>query len=563
MELLRAQNLSFCYASADGVKRPEEKPIIENVSFSIEEGSFVLLVGPTGCGKTTLLRLIKKELAPHGEMTGELLYRGKKLEHSSQIGYVMQNPEHQCVTDKVWHELAFGLENRNTPYDEMRFRCGEMAAYFGMEEWLEKEVDALSGGQKQKMNLASVLVMQPELIILDEPTSQLDPIAADEFIAMLKRLNEETGITVLIAEHRLERLMAYADRLLLMENGHLCYEGEPRRLREQDVVPAIRKALPCGMQIGLAMKSETLPVTVSETRSFLGECCGRMKSVSKEIPCRHVGEGEPPALAGAYGIPGDEKQEALIWKDVSFRYQRRDADVLRHFRLTLHRGEIVCLMGSNGSGKTTALKCAAGILRPYGGAVRAMLPMQDGGRVRKRRGSEGDLFASVAYLPQDVETVFLYDSVDEELLRIPEEVLKSYPFDLENLRGKHPYDLSGGEKQMLALAVVLGNGKDILLLDEPAKGLDAASRERLIAFLSYLRTEGKGILVVTHDVEFAASCGDYLGFVSCGEVVSLAPVREFFRRHLFYATQASKIARGFYEDIVTTEELIECVSGIS
>lgn len=563
MELLRAQNLSFRYASADGAKRLENQPIIENVSFSIEEGSFVLLVGPTGCGKTTLLRLLKKELAPHGETTGELLYRGKKLEDSSQIGYVMQNPEHQCVTDKVWHELAFGLENRNTPYDEMRFRCGEMAAYFGMEEWLEKEVDALSGGQKQKLNLASVLVMQPELIILDEPTSQLDPIAADEFISMLKRLNEETGITVLIAEHRLERLMTYADRLLMMENGRLCYEGEPRRLREQDVVPAIREALPCGMQIGLAMKSEVIPVTVSETRTLLGEYREKIDSVSKDIPCRHVGTGGASVLTGSYGIQAGEKQGALIWKDVCFRYRRQDADVLRHFSLTLHRSEIVCLMGSNGSGKTTALKCAAGILRPYVGEVKGILPVQDGGQDRKRRRSEGELFSTVAYLPQDVETVFLYDSVDEELGRIPAEVLKSYPFDLQPLRGKHPYDLSGGEKQMLALAVVLGRGKDIILLDEPGKGLDAASRERLIAFLSYLRKEGKSILVVTHDVEFAAACGDYLGFVSRGEVVSLAPVREFFRRHLFYATAASKIARGFYEDIVTTEELIECVSGIS
>ena len=450
---------------------------------------------------------------------------------TTKVGFVMQNPDYQCVTDKVWHELAFGLENMGLEQQEMRFRCAEMASYFGMDAWLDKEVHTLSGGQKQLLNLASVLVMRPEILILDEPTSQLDPIAAENFIQTLKKLNEETGITILLAEHRLEAVLPLADKALFLEQGRIIYEDKPENMTStMPVYTSFQRALPCSMRLFLETTgektSENCPLTVVEARQYLA------KNFMKE----QQGESKDKKPTMKKKQQSD-KAPVLELKSIWFKYKKKGLDVLKDTSLQLQQGEIFCLLGANGSGKSTALKCAAGILKPYAGKI----------KVKNK---------TIGYLPQNVETVFVTDMVEEDLKLVGLKEDFEFPFDLSPYYKKHPYDLSGGEKQIVAIAKVLLKGADILLLDEPAKGLDANAKNILLELLRALKAQGKTILLVTHDVEFAALCGDRLALFYRGEIVSSGSEKDFFIRNAYYTTAASRVARGFFEGVVTTDELL-------
>lgn len=536
MEILALKDLSFTY--------PDGKNVLKDVSFSLREGEFALLCGSTGSGKSTLLRLLKRHIAPLGERGGEISLLGRRedelgdREAASAVGFVNQRPEEQIVCDKVWHELAFGLENMGLEQGEIRRRVAEMACYFGIDGWFDKKVSELSGGQKQLLNLASVMVTSPKLLLLDEPTSQLDPIAASDFINTLKKLNRDLSLTVLIAEHRLEELIPICDRIIVLERGGLAGDGAPREimplLTELD---GLRGAAPAASRIWARVPVGEMPMDIREGRRWLAS---NFQRISVEDTPKKV-EKEKRAVA-------------LELSGVSFRYERESADVLRELSLRVYEGESFFLLGANGSGKSTMLKVGAGLLKPYSGKVKIF-----GKKLGDYR--DGSLYREcLALLPQDVQTLFLKNTVREELEESGGDS-RELPFDISHLYSKHPYDLSGGEQQLVAIAKALGRKPRILLLDEPTKGLDAEKKEALVHLFGRLKASGITIVAVTHDAEFAALCADRCAMFFRGGIASVGETEEFFSGNSFYTTAASRISRDHFNGAVTVDRVAElCLS---
>ena len=540
MELLRVENLNFAYS--DG------KQALENISFSLEEGEMLCVCGPTGSGKSTLLRLLKRELSPRGTKNGVIYLNGRKqdslseFEAATEVGFVMQRPDMQIVTDKVWHELAFGLENIGVKQDEIRRRVCEIAGYFGMESWFDRSTDSLSGGQKQLLNLASVMVMQPSLLILDEPVSQLDPIAASDLLATVKKLCREFGITVIAAEQRLEELIPASDKLLALKDGRIVTFGETRECvkalmsdehfavsmpasaklyRKLTGVAFERKeALSSHKRSGSEPDNPEIPLSVGEGRRFLKNMVSEIKSHDSGLPEDKEKSGTENVEGNdalKKGRPEKEKNDfALEFREVYLKYERAGRDILQALSFKVRKGEIFCMLGGNGAGKSTAVSAAAGLVKPYTGKIKVF-----GKNIRDYRGQE--LYREcVALLPQDVQTVFLTDDIN----------------------GRHPYDLSGGEQQLAALDIVLATKPRLLLLDEPTKGLDAVLTGELVNRLRALAQEGVTIVIVSHDVEFAACVADRCSLLFNGEVVSVSDSRDFFAGNYFYTTALSRITRG-------------------
>ncbi len=547
MEILQIEDLSFCYPNT-------AVAALTDLNLSVERGEFVVVCGESGCGKTTLLRLLKKELIPAGEQSGSVRYCGTPVGElddrtsAARIGFVMQDPDSQIVTDRVWHELAFGAENLGIPSDVIRRRAGEMAAYFGIDGWFRQSTDTLSGGQKQLLNLASVILLQPELLILDEPTAQLDPIAAADFIATLHRLNRELGLTVILSEHRLEEVFPIADKILLMDGGRVLLYEPPRavgrRLSERSSAHPMLAGLPSAVRICSALGEEgDCPLTVREGRDYLES--------------RYTGAVQP-----AESAPSPDGELRIELRDVWFRYEKDSPDVLRGASLQVKAGEIFALLGGNGAGKTTALNLIAGLSRPYRGKV-----LVDGKPIDRYKG--GSLYQErLAQLPQNPRTLFLQTTVEADLTA----AAAACPTDrrADELRAvverlgigahlsKHPYDLSGGELQLCALAMLLLRNPRVLLLDEPTKGLDAAAKRRLCELLNELAAEGTAILTVTHDVEFAAECAHRCALFFDGQVLSADAPARFFGENNFYTTAASRMARGLWRSAVTCGQVIDC-----
>lgn len=546
MEILHLENISFTYPNS--INRA-----VDNFSLSVKSGEFVVVCGKSGCGKTTLLRLIKKEIAPHGDLSGGIFYKGIPLNEldpkisAREIGFVQQNPDSQLVTDKVWHELAFGLENLNVPSEEMRLRVGEISDYFGIHNWFYRDVNTLSGGQKQLVNLAAAMVMQPEILLLDEPTSQLDPIAAADFISILEKLNKELGITLILAEHRLEELFPIADRIVLMDSGRQVINCDPRSFGEKLKnlnSSEFFKMLPSSVRIfnGVNVKARC-PLTVKEGREFLQLYF--KKDIKDYIPPQRQ---EPD-------------QTALQLKNVWFRYERDSQDVLKNLNLTLKYGELLCVLGTIGSGKTTMLNVAAGVANPYKGHV-----LFEGKRIGKK--NSGVLEAKIAYLPQNAQLMFVKDSIIEDYydmlsnLGISEKAQEriaatSEKLGVNDLLDKHPYDLSIGQLQKCALAKLLMLEPKILLLDEPTMGLDAGFKQVLADILKNKKAEGTAILMVTHDVEFAAEHADRCALFFDGGIISVGAPEEFFLNNYFYTTAANRISRHMYNKAITCSAVIE------
>lgn len=548
MEILQIKNLTFRYPEA-------KKDALENVSLSIPEGEFICICGESGCGKSTLLKLIKRELSPYGDCRGEIWYKGSLLSEiddrsiASEIGFVLQDPETQIVTDRVWHELAFGLENLGLKKEVIHRRVAEMASYFGIEEWFHKKTSDLSGGQKQLLNLASVMAMNPKVLLLDEPTAQLDPIAAANFIGTLHKLNRELGLTILLVEHRLEEVFPIADKVLLMEKGKLLYGDTARGInhffKENPAHPMIA-GMPSAMRIHslLGAEGET-PVTVREGRDFVTETYENMIDTVEHLPytCN--------------------REKAVELKEVWFRYGKDLPDVLKGVSMTVYKGEHFCILGGNGTGKTTTLNVIAGLRKAYRGKVKI-----DGKHITSYPGNSLYI-RNLARLPQNPQTVFLEKTVKEDLL----EACKSMNDSIEEAEKKinqiseklgiadfldnHPFDLSGGEQQKAALAKILLLEPKILLLDEPTKGIDAYSKQNLLQILEELKASGITIITVTHDIEFAASVADRCGLFFDGELVSTAIPSEFFSENHFYTTAANRISRGYFKNAVLCEEVAE------
>ena len=502
MENYIFKNVSFSYPE-------QEQRALKSISFEVTQGEFLVLCGPSGCGKSTLLRHLKTCLKPHGTLTGDILFDGYKLDdvdartQSQKIGFVMQSPENQVVTDKVWHELAFGLESLGYDTPTIRRRVAEVAAFFGIEKWFYKNVSKLSGGQKQLLSLASFMAMQPSVLVLDEPTAQLDPIAATDFLALLGRINRELGTTVILTEHRLEEAFVYATRVVVMEKGEIICDDVPQKvgltLKEKE--NSMFLAMPTAMRVWAGVETDlSCPLTVRDGSNFLN-------SRNKEKPLRELYKKDDLIQSEDVALRVDN-----IW----FRYEKDSPDVVKGFSLELKKGEFYALLGGNGAGKTTALKVLSGILPSYRGDVK--------------------INGKLSHLPQNPQTLFVKRTVREDLYEVFKGVKMSKEekdeqisrvvklCELSAFLDRHPYDISGGEQQRTALAKVLLTSPDILLLDEPTKGFDAEFKVSFANILKKLLKQGVTILMVSHDVSFCAEyahrCGMFL------EILHIAVVQK-------------------------------------
>ena len=540
METFVLRNVTFSYPA-------QTRPALDNVSLTVEQGDFMLLCGPSGCGKSTLLRHLKTVLAPHGERSGEILFEGRELEkadlreQAQKIGFVLQSPENQLVTDKVWHELAFGLESLGYDTPTIRRRVAEIAAFFGIQPWFYQNVTDLSGGQKQLLNLAAVMVMQPSVLILDEPTSQLDPIAAADFLATVAKINRELGTTVILTEHRLEETLPLANKVAVMEKGRILTIGTPGEvgsaLRETD--HAMFLAMPTPMRVWASTPEarEHCPITVREGRDWLTDFSARQSL-----------QAVPPEVVHRYN-----HEPILEAEELWFRYDKNGPDIVKGMSLLLQKGEFMALLGGNGTGKTTALKLLSGLLKPYRGTGR-------------RAGTVG-------VLPQAPHTLFVKKTVGEDLAEVlqgkglspsEQEARTAHAVRLCRLEGlleRHPYDLSGGEQQRAALAKVLLLEPQILFLDEPTKGLDAEYKMAFAGILDALLRQGVSILMVSHDIEFCAQYAHTCALFFDGDIVNAATPRAFFSGNSFYTTSANRMARDLLPQAVTAQDLIVACGG--
>lgn len=544
MEIFNLQNVSFKYSGAS-------KNAINNISLSVNKGDFLVLCGESGCGKSTLIKLLKKEVTPYGKLSGEITFENKNIKDINQnitvseIGFIMQNPETQIVTDTVWHELAFGLENLGFDNKIIRRRVAEMAGYFGISDWLHKKTAELSGGGKQLLNLASIMALNPKVLLLDEPTAQLDPIAASNFINTIYKLNRETGITVILIEHRLEEVFPIADKVLLLDKGEVSFYDSPKNINEffkNNPLHKLKPALPAATRIFNELSTENqTPLTVREGRSFLvNNFENKIDTISKTQENQNT-------------------KTVLELKEIYFKYQKDSKDILKGASLNVKEGENYFILGGNGSGKSTLLMLIAGINKPVFGSIKLF-----GEKVKNKVAN--NLLKNIGYLPQNPQDLFLENTLYEDFCEVldnyksseQQEIINTYAkkFGIENLLNMHPYDLSGGEQQKAALIKVLLKKPKILLLDEPTKGIDAFAKLELSKILKELNKNGVTIITVSHDVEFAAICATRCGMFFDGEIVSSSDPSTFFLENNFYTTSANRISRGFYKNAVLVEDVV-------
>ena len=527
MAAFTTEHLTFTYPLAD-------RPALRDVSLTVEEGEFLVLCGPSGGGKTTLLRHLKPALTPHGTRTGTVTLFDTPAgsldarDAAGRIGYVMQEPEDQIVTDRVWHELAFAPERLGTPEEQMHLRVGELAGFFGIDEWFSRDTDTLSGGQKQMLALAAALVTHPELLLLDEPAAQLDPVAAERLLGAVRRVNRELGVTVVLSAHRLEDVLALADRVCVLSDGAVAALGTPeevvRALYEKN--DPFRAAMPAPARLWASCGMRgPCPTDVRGGRALL-----------RRMTVRPAAEAAPEESASGDAV--------LTGRGLWFRYEKHAPDVLRALDVAVRAGEIYAILGGNGSGKTTLLSVLAGTRRAYRGKL-------------SRAGHR------IALLPQDTRLLLSRDTVAQEL----DEAARAAGADekqvracvealaLEQLLQRDPADLSGGERQRAALAKLLVTAPDVLLLDEPTRGLDTPSCLALGETLRSLSAQGKAVVLVSHDVEFCARFSDRAALLFDGAITGEQPARAFFAGNHFYTTAANRMARFCLPQAVLTEEV--------
>ena len=582
MDCFTLENLSFAYEGST-------ENALKNVSMSFPEGSFTVICGESGSGKSTLLRCLKTSLVPRGRIFGSVLFRGNALSQTdahtqaSKIGFVSQSPEAQTVTDTVCRELAFGLECVGVPSDVIRRRVAAVVGFFGLNDIYRRKTSELSGGQKQLLSLAAVTALSPDVILLDEPTSQLDPLAACSFVEMLAQLNRETGVTVVMAEQRLENVLPFASNVAVLEGGRVVCCAAPSGIagRLKKSGSAMLAAMPAPVQLFYALGGEgACPVSVADGRAFLKDYTFKHYNIAKnnsaENPkigdgkdnpcgtlCAENGSGVPHAALtekksfSQRGCKDGRAEEAVRAEHCYFRYKKNDGDVIRDFSFSLRKGEFFALLGSNGSGKTTALKLLAGVKKPYFGKIHA--------------------FGRIGILPQEPRLLFSKGTVRDEILcasadfgRIPagdaatksaeqsdSEVNKIAEMcKITHLLDRDPYDLSGGETLRAALAVVLAGSPDILFLDEPTNGTDSVFKAYLAQILRELRAKGVSVFAVSHDVEFCAEYADRCGLFFDGCVISDGTPKEFFSDGSLYAAAAARMSHGIIENAVTVKDIL-------
>jgi energy-coupling factor transport system ATP-binding protein len=550
LPIFQVKNVSYYYPES-------EKPALKDINISVDEGEFLLVAGGSGSGKSTLARVLAG-LVPDfygGIFSGRVLFKGRDIRGmdrrklSRHVGMVFQDPEKQLVKTEAEAEIAFGLENLGLPQQEMLRRVAEAMDFLDLAEVKGRFIDKLSGGQKQKVALASVLAMQPEAIILDEPTSQLDPACAEEFFNLIKRLNEEMGKTVILIEQRLERCFHLADRVAVMKDGKLIIEGAPREVAAKSVAGGM-PFIPPVARFFAAMGFPDIPATVKEGRGILKKC----------LPLHNADE-ESLGSAGSVEKIGDKSGDVISLKKVWFSYNDKK-EVLRDINLRVFPGEFAAILGANGAGKSTLLKIMAGLLHP------------DRGRVffqGEECGNKGEIFREkrVAYLAQNPNDYLLQDTVEQELaftiknFNIPDDGRIDRllgEMDLKRHRNKNPRDLSSGERQRVALASVLVTHPSLVLLDEPTRGMDYALKAALGEYLEGLCSSQLCVVMVTHDVEFAAEYAKRVIILHDGKIVSDGSAKQVLGNSMFYSTQMARMCRGFAADILTVEDAMETLA---
>lgn len=549
MPLFKVENLTYFYSETD-------RAALRNINLEIEEGEFILVAGGSGSGKSSLARVLAG-LAPDfygGRIGGKVFFKGKDIRTMNrkklarEVGMVFQDPEKQIVQTHVEAEIAFGLENLGLSNEEMLRRIAEVMCFMNLEQIREAFAANLSGGQKQKLALASVLAMQPHALILDEPTSQLDPVSAEDILNLAKRLNEEMGFTVILVEQRLERCFHLADRVLLMENGEIACDGSAQEVARKTIkgdmpfVPPVSRFF-----AGLHVSS--VPITVKEGRKLL-------RSYLKE---NQTAGGNQSACHKSVR-PGDlmERQSAVSMKNLWFAYPG-GREVLKGVSLDLKEGEFVAVLGENGAGKSTMLKQIIGMLKPDRGRVEVL------GKDISKNGLK-EIRRFTAYLSQNPNDYLFQDTVEEELLftlknfglkdvSVVDEILEK--FHLSQYRKTNPRDLSSGERQRVALASVLVTGPRLIILDEPTRGVDFRLKAELGGFLQKETEKGSTVLVITHDVEFAAEFAARAVMMFSGRIVSDGEKHDVLAKSVFFAPQLSKMTRGICDGVLTVAEAKE------
>ncbi len=541
MEIIQIKNFSFSYPG-------KEEKVLKDINLSIREGEFVVLCGLTGSGKTTLLNQLKPQITPNGKREGTIFYHGEPIQEAneeelvSQIGMVFQDPDTQLVMEKVRHELAFGLENLGYQVEEMQKRIGEMISFFGFTHLLNQSVQILSGGEKQIVNLASSLVLHPKILLLDEPLAQLDPVMAENFIELLKRINEELGLTIIISEHRLEYLLALADQVVVLEDGRIKEKGTSELICQRLFKDTkFKNFLPHIVKLYLRYETNKVPLTVKKAKQWA-------RTKKWECQC-----DISPIV--------DKKEEVLYCKEVYFGYEKRESEILKGISFGIKEGEYSVIVGANGCGKSTLLKLLAGLQKPQRGEI--LLKGKSLKELGQRKWN-----AYIGYLGQNPKIYFNEDTVQKSIQnskRYMEEVDEGYIatllklLELEDKLSEHPYDLSGGQQQKLALLIVLMKKPKLLVLDEPTKGMDPFIKEEFAGHLKMLNQEGMTIVMVTHDLEFAAKHGEEGMMLFDGNITNHMPMKKLLSENFFYTTAIGKVMRGILKTPVVCEEEIQQV----
>lgn len=599
--IIQIRDLTFAYAAGD-------EPVLSDINIDIGSGEFVIIMGSSGSGKTTLLKMLKRNMIPAGRYSGRVYIYGKEAdkltdrENAAGIGYVSQDPDNQIVTDKVWHEIAFGLENLGMDNVTIRKKVAEMSEYFGITGWYDKEVSKLSGGQKQILNLASVMVMQPGILLLDEPTANLDPLAAIRFLDVVKRINQELGVTVVMVEHNLEHIYADADRIIAIDKGRVAANSSPKKAAA-DIIAAgsfLIEGLPVASRLysGYNKKngnsvvsynnvnidsnnkdnhilSDEIPLTVKEGRrwyvnykkvygkditkdkdkinNFAGKSIINDKVIKKDVleednitgnkNKKRIGFIKKNNLENKSSRKNTDNIENTVCqlKNVSYSYNKKLPYIIDGVDVSFKEGQITAILGGNGAGKSTMLKLIAGIIEPVRGKI-----------ISNKR---------IIMLPQDPKAVFTEVSVEEELAEvlmdkgngiynnmpmedkreIVEQIIEE--FGLNDIRKNNPYDISGGQQEKLAIAKVLLLKPEVLLLDEPTNGLDPYFKKTLGKLLKKINAGGVTIIIVSHDLEFVDSFCDDVIMLFDRKVAAQDSTHKFLRDNMFYTTNYYRIMK--------------------
>lgn len=566
MSFVEFKDFSFAYKNSQG----EEYPVLFDINLSIDEGDFILFCGSSGSGKTTLFSNLKKELAPVGVRKGVASFNGTNilelsdLESATNIGFLFQNPDNQIVTDSVIQEIAFPLENIGLDSEEIRNRVAEMTAFFGIDHILHKNVNDLSGGQKQLVNLCSLLVLKPKLLILDEPTSQLDPIAAYDFLTILKRLNEEFSITILISEHKIDNVFPFTDKVVFMNNGKIKYAENPYKLLDvldknsmfHHYLPDVTKIYSLLNNTNLDLSNYNVPLTIREGKKVLRKIDNDLNSSSLTLKSFGELNGNKSfnysldtslnKYSQIFNFKNNYEygEELLSTKNLYFAYDK-DNLILKDVNFSVKKGEFLSIIGGNGTGKSTFLKLLAGLLKPVKGKVNTKKDLR------------------IAYLHQNPIVHFSKETVEEELYlnldlsdSVKESILSYIKFfELENVLDTHPYDCSGGEQQKIAIVKALIANPDILILDEPTKGLDPISSINLAKILKELQNRGITIIMSSHNLSFVANYSERCIMIFDGSLQIDNTPKNIFSNNNFYTTFINRLVKDYIEEGVSLKDV--------